>query len=377
MTKQYDNFADLITFTRASTGTYLDSDGLLKTATTNTPRIEYDANGNRKGLLIEEARTNLALYSEEFGNAYWVKSAGGTGVVPVVTANHDAALDGNTTADRVQFDSGAAGNSQIASDSIVTSIGTTYTFSIWMRSLAGDVLVTMFNNSATQNVTVTSSWQRFTFTRTASLTVDTVRIAKRDVWGTTGTADLLLWGAQLEAGSFPTSYIPTAGVAASRSADVASIPTSAFGYNQKAGTVVVDFDLTYGATSLPRVWEIGNAVNTHDRILLFANAGANSLRNAFTSNNVDQANFALATSLTGTVSGKVASAFAENDFVGVLDGGAVVTDTSGTVTPSLPRETIKLGGSTTTTADTRQVWIKSIQYYPRRLTNSQLQELTA
>jgi hypothetical protein len=58
-TKQYDNYADLITFTRASTGTYLDSDGLLKTATTNTPRIEYDANGNRKGLLIEEARTNL------------------------------------------------------------------------------------------------------------------------------------------------------------------------------------------------------------------------------------------------------------------------------------------------------------------------------
>jgi hypothetical protein len=51
-----------------------------------------------------------------------------------------------------------------------------------------------------------------------------------------------LWGAQLEAGSFPTSYISTAGAAASRSADVASIPTSAFGYNADKGTVVVDFE---------------------------------------------------------------------------------------------------------------------------------------
>ena len=71
-TKQYDNYADLITFTRASTGTYLDSDGLLKTATTNTPRIEYDANGNRKGLLIEEARTNALTRSIPISSV-WMK----------------------------------------------------------------------------------------------------------------------------------------------------------------------------------------------------------------------------------------------------------------------------------------------------------------
>jgi hypothetical protein len=56
----------------------------------------------------------------------------------------------------------------------------------------------------------------------------------------TDTVGTFLWGAQLEAGSFPTSYISTSGAAASRSADVASIPTSAFGYNADKGTVVVD-----------------------------------------------------------------------------------------------------------------------------------------
>ena len=63
-TKTFDNYADLITFSRASSATYLDSDGVLKTATTNVPRIEYDADGNRLGLLIEEQRTNLLTYSD-------------------------------------------------------------------------------------------------------------------------------------------------------------------------------------------------------------------------------------------------------------------------------------------------------------------------
>ena len=53
---------NLITFTRASSSTFLGSNGLIQTATNNTPRIEYNADGTVKGLLIEEARTNLGYY---------------------------------------------------------------------------------------------------------------------------------------------------------------------------------------------------------------------------------------------------------------------------------------------------------------------------
>ena len=58
-TKTYDSATDLITFSRASSATFLGSNGLLQTAANNVPRIEYDATGAVKGLLIEEARENV------------------------------------------------------------------------------------------------------------------------------------------------------------------------------------------------------------------------------------------------------------------------------------------------------------------------------
>ena len=62
---------DLITFTRSTTGTYLGSDGLLKSAAINEARIEYDASGNCLGLLVEEARTNQATHSEDLTVSAW------------------------------------------------------------------------------------------------------------------------------------------------------------------------------------------------------------------------------------------------------------------------------------------------------------------
>lgn len=151
---------------------------------------------------------NLLSYTEQFDNSYWLKATSGTGTLPVVTSNFDLAPDGSLTADRVQLDSGVAGNSQVANSNFTTPnvVGASYTFSIWMRSLSGSPLVTMFSNAQTQNVTVTPTWQRFTFTQTASLAADTVRLSKRDIWSSAGSADILVWGAQYESGSVATIY---------------------------------------------------------------------------------------------------------------------------------------------------------------------------
>ena len=90
---------DDITFSRASNATYVGSDGYIKTAGNNVARFSYDKDGNSKGLLIEEERTNLIPYSENFAHADWVKTnttiatsgetdpSGGTGAYKYNEAN--------------------------------------------------------------------------------------------------------------------------------------------------------------------------------------------------------------------------------------------------------------------------------------------------
>jgi hypothetical protein len=223
-TKQYDAYSDLITFTRASTGTYLDSDGLLKTATTNTPRIEYDADGNRKGLLIEEARTNTMARSEEFDS--WTQSN------VITSSNVTNAPSGELTADKV------AKSVTTAIGAAVVRAATTPTGSLvasfYAKAAEYDTLsFTLFNSTdahlarasvslvdgsliLNQNGTVTTEfvgngWWRIVGIGTTTQTVNTLYIYPNDslAYQGDGTSGIYVWGAQLEAGSFPTSYIST------------------------------------------------------------------------------------------------------------------------------------------------------------------------
>src|SRR4029078_473552 len=90
-------------FTRASVGTYYNSSGVLVSAAINTPRFDYDpVTLQLKGLLLEDASTNVMLNSGDAGNASWVKS-NNVAVAPVVTSNQAIAPDGTTTAARVVF----------------------------------------------------------------------------------------------------------------------------------------------------------------------------------------------------------------------------------------------------------------------------------
>ncbi len=92
-----------ITFTRASTATYFDAAGVLSSAANNVPRIDYDPETLIcKGLLIEEARTNLLTYSEQFDNAAWIKSNANISV----TSTNSTSPDGTASADTVTISTG-------------------------------------------------------------------------------------------------------------------------------------------------------------------------------------------------------------------------------------------------------------------------------
>ena len=400
-TKNYDSATDLITFSRASGGTFLGSNGLLQTAANNVPRIEYDATGAVKGLLIEEARTNLLTYSEDFSNAFWQKSectavldaTGPDGVTSAFTVTEAATTfshklrDSSQTLTAVNYTqsitakyngrhlqirtSGEGGNYGLANfdlqaGTVAKASGTGY-----VSSTIEDVGNGFYKCSLTVLNTIAGIGYDIGLSPTPATDSDLVSYAGD------GTSGIIVYGAQLEVGSFASSYIPTSGASASRAADIASIPTSAFGYNAEGGTVVCDFNMSFDGTNYPRVWEIGSTINNQDRINVFGYAPTGTIGTGLFTAGVGQGGATLSTGNTSPVGPlKAAFAWRENDLASVQDGGTVQTNSVATITGGNPRTVLALGGAADSNGDYMNGHIKSIRYYPRRLSNAQLQELT-
>ena len=393
-TKNYDSATDMITFSRASSATFLGSNGLLQTSANNIPRIEYDAAGAVKGLLIEEARTNVALYSEDFTQGYWEAYGAVT-----TTGNVAVAPDGNLTADRIAAKSASATNgaftlaavptggcvSVFAKADTVDWLGFGQAGSCWAyfdlaNGVTGNKSTTVGYTSITaypngwylcQAWGITISWSRVLFSPKPTE-------GNGDPWGNVTNAigdSVFLWGAQFEAGAFPTSYIPTSGASATRAVDLAEIPTSAFGYNSGAGTVVVEFDTKkpsgqgYGSFAL--------SDNTaSNRVIHATNLSGVSQTAYVATSNVGQVNMSAGNYDASSGFAKFSLAVKENNFGASLNGASTVTDILGTLSPEI--STLGLGYFYPGAPSTNLIngHIKSIQYYPRRLTNAQLQELT-
>ena len=375
---------------------------LLRTAAINEPRLEYDASGNPLGLLIEEARTNVLLHSEDFTNANWGKTN------LTATANAATAPDNTQTADKLQLNSTTAGVYMVQDNS--TSSSGYKTVTVYAKDnnagyvilRVGDqpssadrylVLVDLSNghvvdtaisgNPLNVSHTVTpvgNNWYRVSVT--ANLNESGIRVAitpycVSSITHTDGTPEnaggavgnsVYIWGAQLEQGAFPTSYIPTSGSTVTRAADVASLPVERFAYNQSKGSVVVQ--ATY--TSPDALAGVSAAFGLDDgtssnRMWYYANKGqwigSNSGSTTF---NVGSSTYPII-----GVPHKTSVAYKVNDFPLIIDGAFIGTDTSSPV-PVVN----SLGVGKTSIGTYLNGHLKSIQYYPKRLSNTELQLLT-
>jgi hypothetical protein len=270
-----------ITFGRASSATYVGSNGLIQTAAANTPRFDHHPVTQQSlGLLIEETRTNILLHSENMGDAGWYKSG------LTITANATTAPDGNTTADRLVESATALAKSIRQTTPGTVSIGKVVTASFYIKPSGRTKAQIRFDNAggafsdeygARFDLTATTAtpdavqgveaavitdagngWYRCSISHTTNLDngqIQSVITLMDDSWSNNylgnGTSGLFVWGAQLEVGAFATSYIPTTTAAATRVEDFAGIFTHNFTafYNNTEGSVVAE-GKTYNAAAV-------------------------------------------------------------------------------------------------------------------------------
>lgn len=390
-----------ITFTRNSTATYFNSSGTLTSASVNTPRFDYDpVTRLARGLLIEEQRTNLKPYSE----AILTTNGYGATACTLTTTATATPIDGVTAATLLVMNSGAStgdvSNGFNYSTATLTN-STQYTQSIFVKP-SGATVMRLRNNSlgGTHDFTLTGNgtapsvsgaiqgasiapvgngWYRCTWTFTTGTTIPGNRM---DYWSiktnvNDGVGGIYVTGAQLEAGSFATSYIPTTSAQVTRIADSATMTGTNFSswYNATEGTFFADFDVSATTTDSNTrvVYGVSNGAFANS-MYLTRQPSSNQISSAVIFGGAAQ-DTAAAIALPANNSGRHAFGYATDNLGHSLNGSAVTLDTTASI-PSVNGLTL---GNANWSGGANFLCgrIRRLAYYPRRLSNSELQAITS
>ena len=338
---------------------------------TNQPRVEYDYQGNRLGLLVEEARTNEFSYSQQFNTGWSISNCAeeqNATIAPDGTLSASKATPNGNFGDHGFYKIFTSGVDRVASIFAKQASGA-YKLAIAPSGSNSGPIFNLQTGEIDSNVTpatatitpVGNGWYRCTVTVDSTSTYAKFYIVNsNNAWSYSGdgTSGIYMWGAQLEAGSFPTSYIPTAGSTVTRAADVASIGVGAFGYNKTAGTVLITARLKEDPSVLQVPVFLGdNPSTTHINSMLFFSTGAYRVRDASSTElaNLDVGDFSTSTHT------KASFVYKTNDFAAAIDGGTVGTDSTGDVS-AVTVNTLSLSSNPSGTKLAH--YISSIAYYP-------------
>jgi hypothetical protein len=237
------SLTDKLTYTGATNGTFVNRAGLIERATTDQPRFDHGpASRQSLGLLVEEQRTNSVVRSEEFDNASWsvlnVTVAANAQVAPNATTSAETITDVNgvTSANVGCFQTVVLADNTTYAMSCYFKAGTKATCRVGIRNKAGVNILADFNLAAvstTAGNALSSSiqdagngWYRCTAicgSSTGAVSQRGIVFMDTGSYTADGTGTMHVWGAQLEVGAFPTSYIPTTTTALTRPVDSAVI----------------------------------------------------------------------------------------------------------------------------------------------------------
>ena len=360
----------------------------LQTAPNNVARLDYNPiTGTPNGLLIEEARTNLATYSSAIGGTNWSTAR------TTVALNQNIAPDGSLTVTIVTEDTNT--NSHGVYQAYSPTTATNYSLTFYMKaktrtfgfiSFYGGINdCTIFNlsngtitfngsniTSSSASITpVGNGWYRCTttlLTTSASgfnFQVGPTNSGSAISYTGDGLSGIYIWGAQLEAGAFPTSYIPTVASQVTRALDNAQITGANLNgfYNIAQGSWFASY--TAKATSIfPRIVGMNSGKTplyyTASSLVagLYDGGAAIVTANGATSNSIAK----MSSSWVGTTGALC------------LNGGSVATGNQPNGYSTITFVSI---GSDQAGSQFLNSTIQKISYYPIALSNAELQEMTS
>jgi hypothetical protein len=363
----------------------------------NVPRLTYqNGGGGCPSLLLEKQSTNVLTYSEQFDNAAWTKTN------TTITANSAISPDGTTSADTVA-NTGTANTPELFQLYSGASSSTVYTLSCFMKAnthtkgvlraynggstttplalfdLSAGTIIATYGNAT--NVTINAmgnGWYRcsMTFTTVASTVGIYAHITNLSntytyqsgfnyIENYNNTGSIYIYGAQLEASSYPTSYIPSTSASATRVADACSKTGISSLIGQTQGTILWDLQVDQLLSS-ENILNIDNGSFGNTIYFLKTTSGGITVE-VYVGGT---AQCSLSYSLPSVGRYKIAFAYASNDFALYVNGVARGTGSSGSVPPT---SRLQMGQGALGSSDGQ---VNELLLFPTRLTNAELASLT-
>lgn len=383
-----------ITYSGGANGTRVNSAGVIVPA--SCPRVDFDpVTLAKRGLLVEEQRTNLITQSGDLGNGgVWINTLANT------TSAQGISPDGTNTAAKTVpgagvVTTGGNGDGSVRHPTSTVLVSAPWCFSVyakaaevaavrlrenlWTGCIVNVNLTTgavVYETGTTADMQVSASaagngWWRIAVVRTTGAAENTHSIGiKAGINTGDGISGCLVWGCQLEQGAFPTSYIPTAGSAVTRTADVADVTGSNFSawYNNAQGTLFAEWaDSTTDSSPGARIIaQISNLATLNQNTVDIRSVGTANVR----SGNVTQADAG-----SNAVSGKAAWGLALNNMSYCLNG--VLTGPDLACLMPVGPTVLRIGHLDFALSAPPCGHIRRILYWNTRLPDATLQALTA
>ena len=379
-------------FTRGSSATRINAQGLIETVADTSSRLNYDLlNGkvvNCPHYLLEPASTNFITYSNNISQ--WTSSD--NTVSPNVITSPDGGLNGG----KVIVNNGATGANIRPMDSVAATSGLDYVFSVFVKAGEFDKINLDFSNAvfgsagATFNLTsgiltdfdavnvsqgiedYGNGWYRCYLVAAAITNGSGALILRLDANGAgDGVKGLYVYGAQYEQKSFLTSYIPTTGTAITRAAESANGSGNAATFNDSEGVLMAEISAENETSSSARRISILNT--TSNRILIGAESASSTIRTVITVGGSSK--FDVSSSQLVTTNNKIAVKYSSNGSEMYINGFTVGISAIDSSFPSSTLNDLQFGsgnGNSPFYGKTRQ-----IQYFDSALTDAQLETLTS